>query len=302
MLLANAYLAQQQWATAKTHLGQGHGVTTDFDAKLLQPEIHFRAVPATSFSWTNLALVYRLKGWHRKSIEASDRALKKEPVNPLALAIKGKALAQSQQPNAAIKSFQQLAANAPWSAAAYFEIAEIHLATNAPAQAVRAYQKAIELQPNDPSIFFRLGGAYAAAGKDREAADAYRQVITLSPDAAIGYNELAYFYADRQEHLDEAQALAQKALELAPGNGPIMDTLGWVYFKRGAYLEAANQLERAAAQIPGAASVHYHLGMAYFKMGESHKAQNAFHFALRLAPQFNEAGHARQMLAQLKSE
>lgn len=55
--------------------------------------------------------------------------------------------------------------------------------------------------------------------------------------------------------------LASRAADLAPGRGDVIDTLGWVHYRRGAYAEAAKVLARAAELVPKNAVIHYHLGL-----------------------------------------
>src|SRR4030067_356275 len=58
-------------------------------------------------------------------------------------------------------------------------------------------------------------------------------------------NFLGYSYADRGIHLEEALSLIQRALEVKPGNGYILDSLGWVYFKLGKNEDALRYLLEA---------------------------------------------------------
>jgi len=46
-------------------------------------------------------------------------------------------------------------------------------------------------------------------------------------------------------NLDEAQQLVEKALELSPKSGDIIDSLGWVFYQKRMYPEAEAELRRA---------------------------------------------------------
>ena len=73
----------------------------------------------------------------------------------------------------------------------------------------------------------------ALAGEIAE--ESYRQAIALAPNDPGGYNNLAWLFAERKTHLDEALQLAKQANELAPNRGELLDTLGWVYFQKKVY-------------------------------------------------------------------
>ena len=72
-----------------------------------------------------------------------------------------------------------------------------------------------------------------------------RRMIQLKPDYAHAYNALGYTLADRTDRLAEAVGLLEKALNLAPDDPFILDSMGWALFKLQRYAEAADYLRRA---------------------------------------------------------
>ena len=97
-------------------------------------------------------------------------------------------------------------------------------------------------------------------------------------------NYLGYLDAEAGEHLEEARALIERALELDPENGAYLDSLGWVYFKMGRLDEAVAHLERAAALLDTDAVIFDHLGEAYFKRRDPEQARRNWERALELSP------------------
>jgi tetratricopeptide (TPR) repeat protein len=79
-----------------------------------------------------------------------------------------------------------------------------------------------------------------------------------------------------------------------------MDTLGWVYFKKGLYDAAISEFKASLAQAPANPTVVYHLGLAYHKKGEADKARAELQRALDLSPSFDGADEARKVLTQIK--
>ena len=73
--------------------------------------------------------------------------------------------------------------------------------------------------------------------------------------------------ADRDMRLEEAFKLISRALELDPGNGAYLDSLGWLYFRMGKLEEAEQTLRRALERFPRDPTIHDHLGDVCFRQG-----------------------------------
>ena len=127
---------------------------------------------------------------------------------------------------------------------------------------------------------------------------AYRKTIELNPGDPRPYNNLAWLYADREQNLDEALGLARKAVALMPNRGEILDTLGWVYARKGMLKEAEQTLRQAVTLTPNRASVLYHLGFVQYRLGRLADAASEMRRALRADANFPEAAKAREILAE----
>lgn len=99
-----------------------------------------------------------------------------------------------------------------------------------------------------------------------------RQVIAIKPDYYAAYNALGYSLADRNLRLPEAKQLIQKALEFAPTDPFIQDSLGWVEFRLGNRTEALRILEAAFKARPDA-EIAAHLGEVLWSLGQRGRAQ-----------------------------
>ncbi len=73
-------------------------------------------------------------------------------------------------------------------------------------------------------VQFMRGAMYERAKNFDAAEQAFRSILQDDPNNAGALNYLGYMYADRDTHLDEAQQMISKALELDPGNGAYLDT------------------------------------------------------------------------------
>jgi tetratricopeptide (TPR) repeat protein len=98
-----------------------------------------------------------------------------------------------------------------------------------------------------------------------------RQIIAEKPDYHHAYNALGYSFADRNVRLSEARQLILKALEYAPGDPFITDSLGWVEFRSGNKTEALRILQGAYKARPDA-EIAAHLGEVLWSLGQHEQA------------------------------
>jgi tetratricopeptide (TPR) repeat protein len=99
-----------------------------------------------------------------------------------------------------------------------------------------------------------------------------RRVMTLKPDHQHAHNALGYSLAERNLRLPEAKALIQKALEIAPGEPFITDSLGWVEYRLGNRAESLRLL-RGAYQSRPDVEIATHLGEVLWVNGDREEAR-----------------------------
>ena len=108
------------------------------------------------------------------------------------------------------------------------------------------------------------------------------------------------------QNLDVALSLAQTARRGLPTSPAVADTLGWIYYQKGAYSSAIDSLQEAVrlsreSKSPDNPRTHLHLGMAFAKNGQSTLARQQLQIVLRISPNSTDAADAKKQLAQLKS-
>ncbi len=143
---------------------------------------------------------------------------------------------------------------------------------------------AIEKSPNNPDLLYDYGMTAEKLGKIDVLESAMRSVIRVRPDNAQAYNALGYTLADRNERLDEAKALIEKANALAPDDASILDSLGWVQYRLGSTKEALSNLERAY-KLRNDAEIAVHLGEVLWVTGRPSDAERAWREAGAKEPQ-----------------
>ena len=126
--------------------------------------------------------------------------------------------------------------------------------------------------PADSELVYDQAMLAEKLGNNADMERLLRQVIAAKPDYHPAYNALGYSLADRNIRLPEARQLIQKALDFAPGDPFISDSLGWVEFRMGNRSEALRILDTAYKARPDA-EIAAHLGEVLWSMGQRDRAQ-----------------------------
>lgn len=108
-----------------------------------------------------------------------------------------------------------------------------------------------------------------------------RRIVEIQPSSPHAYNALGYSLADRNVRLEEARLLIAKAVELAPEDAYIQDSLGWVEFRLGNHQLARKILERAFQAKPDA-EIAAHLGEVLWTLGDRDRARVTWRKGLAL--------------------
>ena len=143
--------------------------------------------------------------------------------------------------------------------------------------------EALDKQPEQPELLYDL----ALTAEKLERFDLLekhlRKLIEVKPDHAHAYNALGYSFAERNTRLPEARKLIEKALELAPEDYFIIDSLGWVLYREGDLKGAARELRRAYSGRPDA-EIGAHLGEVLWMLGERDEARRIWDESLKAGP------------------
>lgn len=164
----------------------------------------------------------------------------------------------------------------------YLMLASIYEAKKAYDEAIAAIEEGLKLDDRSIELIFRLGVLLDKKGAKEACIEQMRKILDIEPNHADSLNYIGYTYAEQGIRLDEAMALIKKALKIRPDSGYIIDSLGWVYYQKGAYDEAIHYLEKAAQLIADDPTINEHLGDAYLKKQDYEKALFYYEKALSL--------------------
>jgi tetratricopeptide (TPR) repeat protein len=150
-------------------------------------------------------------------------------------------------------------------------------------EAETALSKASTAFPEDPDLTYDYAMAAEKNGHFDVMETQLRKLMKTQPDNPQAYNALGYSLVDRNERLDEAVTLIEKAVSLAPNDAFIMDSLGWAKYRQGNDAEAASILKKAYDLQPNA-EIGAHLGEVQWKSGQQDQARTTWRQAQKLEP------------------
>jgi putative PEP-CTERM system TPR-repeat lipoprotein len=156
------------------------------------------------------------------------------------------------------------------SADAVMMLSRFYVADGKAPKAIAVLEAWDRAHPNTAQVRFGLAQLYGSAGAYPQALKQFEWLALQQPTNTVVLNNLAWLYS--QKHDNRAQAVAEKAFRLAPGNGAIADTLGWILVNRGDAAGAVKYLQTAAHAQPQDGTIQYHLA---FALAKSNQAANA---------------------------
>jgi tetratricopeptide (TPR) repeat protein len=175
----------------------------------------------------------------------------------------------------------------PGDVAATIALGDILRANENYELAVNAYDRAFEIVGDEKAnwfLYYSRGASLEQAGFWVEAEKDLMAALERAPDQPTILNHLGYSWVDRGLRLNEGLQLVQTAVDLSPGNGFIVDSLGWAYYQLGDYETAVKHLERALELEPEDPTLHEHLGDAYWQVGRKREANFQWQHSLDRNP------------------
>jgi tetratricopeptide (TPR) repeat protein len=144
--------------------------------------------------------------------------------------------------------------------------------------------EALKRQPEQPELLYDFALTAEKLEKFDLLESNLRKLIEVRPEHAHAYNALGYSFAERNMRLPEARKLIEKALELAPEDYYILDSMGWVQYREGDLKGAAATLRRAYDGRQDA-EIGAHLGEVLWQLGQRDEARRVWQEAQKSAPE-----------------
>ena len=119
---------------------------------------------------------------------------------------------------AAADLFYQSAALAKEDLKSRAALEAIHVQNKKLAEGAAAFERLASNQPENALNHFFLGRLKTRLGNSIEAESSYQKTLSLAPTWAAGHHALAELYMLTNQHLDQAEKLARRAVELEPNH------------------------------------------------------------------------------------
>jgi tetratricopeptide (TPR) repeat protein len=247
-----------------------------------------------------------LRAWTDNLLEANraeqalariDAAIAAHPEVASFQDIRGTVLTRLGRDADARAAYEKSLALDPENAAAWGGLGTLAARGNDLPKAIELYDKASGFAPEASSYPYSAAQLTLAGGDNPAAEKRLREIVRSFPGHAGARNDLAWILAEKGVELDWALALAQEAQRLEP-SPEVLDTLGWVRFKRGEMAAAVAALEQAVEARSDSPSIRYRLALALRQSGDQERAREMLQAAID-AGAFPEAEQARRELAQI---
>ena len=150
-------------------------------------------------------------------------------------------------------------------------------------QAYDLLHRALKAHPENPDLLYDFAMAAENVGKIAESEKMLKKLIGIQPDNAQAYNALGYTLVEHSTRYQEALSLLEKALELAPEDAYILDSMGWLQYKMGNLPSAVEYLNRAYS-VRHDPEIAAHLARALWSQGKHEEARNLIASGLRENP------------------
>jgi tetratricopeptide (TPR) repeat protein len=285
------------------HLGFLQRLLKRYDLALENLNKAMTINPGLMNAFTNIVLVYADKKEFETALLKCDEQLEKISGDPARSSmihnLKGNLLLAQRKTKDAEASFRAALDENPNFLPPYYSLSKIYLIEKQEDKAIAQYNAVLEKKPNQAGPHMLLGIIYDTQKRFDLAEKHYNKALDINPDFSPAANNLAYLLAERNGDLDKALSLARKAKEKLSDDPNVMDTLGLVYYKKGLYDSAINELTDSLHRNPDNAVVHFHLGLAYYKRGDKARARTELKTALDLDETFDRSDEARKILSDL---
>lgn len=150
--------------------------------------------------------------------------------------------------------------------------------------ALEMYNRALTYTPNHPDLLYMRALLYEKMGRTKDVEADLRRLLVNEPNNINAMNALGYTLANNTNRYQEAYDLIKKAISLGGDKYYILDSMGWILYKRGNYIESIAYLRKALAKNNDG-EIAAHLGEVLWQNKEHRDAEQVWQRALQDSPQ-----------------
>ncbi len=144
---------------------------------------------------------------------------------------------------------------------------EWHRETGNPTQAIIELERGMA-SVEDPTVLeYSKAALLERVGQVERSLEMMEDILARQPDHANALNFIGYVLANSGKELDKAERYIRKAFRLAPDEGYIIDSLGWVLYRKGKSDKAMKWLSLALLLYPDEPEILYHNAVVLQELG-----------------------------------
>lgn len=168
-------------------------------------------------------------------------------------------------------------------------------------KAIDTFNKAEEFGSKKRDILYARSLSYDRMGNVIQAEKDLREVVKLDPKDADALNALGYMLVINTTRYQDAADLIKQALELRPDSPAVMDSMGWVLFKKGDAKGAEDWLRKAYEQMPDP-EIGAHLIEVLSVNGKAEEARKLFKEMIAKYPEDKQLLDVKQRITELSEK
>jgi tetratricopeptide (TPR) repeat protein len=142
---------------------------------------------------------------------------------------------------------------------------------------------ALERQADSVDLLYDVAMVAEKLDRIDEVESRLKRLIELKPDNAQALNALGYTLVDRTPRTAEGLKLIEKALQIAPDDPFILDSMGWANYRLGK-LDDSEKFLRRAFSDQADPEIAAHLGEVLWAKGERERATELWQSQLKASP------------------
>ena len=142
---------------------------------------------------------------------------------------------------------------------------------------------ALERQADSADLLYDVAMVAEKLDRIDEVEARLKRLIELKPDNAQALNALGYTLVDRTPRTAEGLKLIEKALQIAPDDPFILDSMGWANYRMG-NLDDSEKFLRRAFSDQADPEIAAHLGEVLWAKGERDRATEVWQSQLKTSP------------------
>ncbi|HEY5759141.1 MAG TPA: tetratricopeptide repeat protein [Steroidobacter sp.] len=272
-----------------------------YDAAVAAYERALEIQPSAGEPLTALVRVDATRKQVPQALARLDKVIAKQPDNAIAHNLKGELLTSRGELDKAGTSFNDAIVKAPKWWMPYRGLALSQLAAKRNEDAVKTLEGGLE-KTGAAALGTELAALYERLNQPDNAIRVYESMMSREPESVAVANNLAMLLVSYRTDSNSLQRAGELAGKLDKVSEPsILNTRGWVKFKRGEFQESVALLQQAVEKSPESPLMRYHLGMAQLKTGDRVSAEKNLEAAVRSGRQFHGAKEAQAALDEIKA-